>query len=64
MLYKNGQAKSTTISMRMQIETLEHLRHLARQQAVKENRDVSFADLIREAVARLYPLPEHDILSP
>jgi hypothetical protein len=41
------------------MERFEALKRLARQRAMAEDRDVSTADLCREALDRMYPAAEH-----
>jgi hypothetical protein len=48
------------ISIRLEAELLAHLRQVARYESYKRNTDVSYADLIREAVLQVYPLPIQD----
>lgn len=50
--------KTTTISIRIEEDLLEHLRSEARRQSAQFNRDVSYADLIRDAAVRLYPIED------
>lgn len=50
--------KTTTVSIRIEEELLEHLRSEARRQSAQFNIDVSYADLLRDAAARLYPIEE------
>lgn len=46
------------ISIRLETELLAHLRQVARYESYDRNTDVSYADLIREAVLQVYPLPD------
>lgn len=51
-----------TATVRLTPEMLDHLKGLARVRAVEEARAVSYSELVRDAVNRLYPLPDHDPL--
>lgn len=46
------------ISIRLEAELLAHLRQVARYESYERNTDVSYADLIREALLQVYPLPD------
>ncbi len=48
------------ISIRLEAELLAHLRQVARYESYERNTDVSYADLIREALLQVYPLPTQD----
>lgn len=48
------------ISIRLEAELLAHLRQVARYESYERNADVSYADLIREAVLQVYPLPDFE----
>lgn len=48
------------ISIRLEAELLAHLRQVARYESYERNTDVTYADLIREAVLQVYPLPVQD----
>ncbi len=48
------------ISIRLEAELLAHLRQVARYESYERNTDVTYADLIREAVLQVYPLPKQD----
>lgn len=50
--------RNTTVSLRIREDVLEHLREVARKAAVERQQDISYADLIREAVDRMYPREE------
>lgn len=63
MLNKRIPCGYITATVRLTPETVDHLKGLARHRAVEESRDVTFSELIRDAVNRLYPLPEHDPLA-
>lgn len=53
--------RTTTISIRIEEELLEHLRSEARKLSVEWNRDVSYADLLRDAAVRMYPKEDRTI---
>lgn len=46
------------ISIRLESELLAHLRQVARYESYERNTDVSYADLVREALLQVYPLPD------
>lgn len=48
------------ISIRLEAELLAHLRQVARYESYERNTDVTYADLIREALLQVYPLPMQD----
>jgi len=55
------QAKPTTpISIRLENDVLDHLRRLARYESYKRDKDVTYSDLIRDAVVQVYPLLKVD----
>ena len=49
---------TTPISIRIGERQLDHLKRLARHQAVKDDQDVSYVDLIRQAIELQFPLPK------
>jgi|GEM_PF-6839332 len=54
-------AKPTTpISIRLENDVLDHLRRMARYESYERDEDVTYSDLIREAVVQVYPLPKAD----
>jgi Arc/MetJ-type ribon-helix-helix transcriptional regulator len=53
--------RNTTISIRVRDDMLAHLRDLARREAVERGEDISYADLIREALERMHPEEEWHI---
>ncbi len=52
------------ISIRIEAELLAHLRQVARYESYERNADVSYADLIREALLQVYPLPDFEAGKP
>ena len=46
--------KTITMTMRIKEEWVEVLKKIARQRAYKENKDISYQDLIKEAVNEKY----------
>lgn len=46
---------SVPVSLRMPEPLYQRLKHLARKEALLRNADVSFADLVREALVAHYP---------
>lgn len=63
MLEMHKKPASRTICLRIPENVLEHLHRIARQRSVQMDRNVLYADLIREAIALHYPLPQNDILA-
>ena len=53
--FKERRPQTVPISIRFEAKILQHLREQARKLSCEWNRDVSYADLIRIAVARQYP---------
>ncbi len=55
----DAQTKTTMpISIRFEADVLENLRRMARYESYERNQDVTYSDLIREAVLQVYPLPK------
>ena len=52
------------ISIRLEAELLAHLRQVARYESYERNTDVTYADLIREALLQVYPLPNFEEAKP
>lgn len=46
------------VSIRLESAVILHLRRLAREESLRRDRDTTMADLIREALERVFPLPE------
>ena len=46
------------ICVRIPKRNLEHMHRLARKMAAEQDRDITFHDLIRDAVSRMYPIEE------
>ena len=49
--------ESMPISIRMRKDVLEHLRKMARYESYERDEDVSYVDLIHEAILQVYPMP-------
>lgn len=52
--------KTMPINVRLPKETIDHLKRVARYESCERDEDLSYADLIREAVERTYPMPKRD----
>ena len=48
------------VSVRLDKKVVKHLKQVARYESLERDEDVTFADLIREAIERTYPMPESD----
>jgi hypothetical protein len=48
------------LSVRLDPETVQHLKRVARYEAFKRDKAVTVTDLIKEAIARTYPMPNAD----
>jgi hypothetical protein len=46
------------ISIRFESAVVEHLRRVARYEAFERDQDITVADLIRESVLQVYPMPK------
>lgn len=46
------------LSIRFEPTVVEHLKRVARFEAVERDADVTVADLIRESVLQVYPMPK------
>ena len=59
-------AKSDTqlISLRLEPEIIKHLRSIARYEAFERDTDVSYSELVREAILQTYPMPGTAELTP
>ena len=59
------QTQTRPISIKMPDDVLAHLRQVARWESFERNKDVTYSDLIREAVLMTYPMPvsENDVNS-
>ena len=51
-------AEARPISIKMSEEILQHLRQVARWESFERHTDVTYSDLIREAVLATYPMPK------
>ena len=49
---------SVPISIRIDVEQLEHIRSVARKQSHEQDMDISYVDLIRIAIAETYPITD------
>ena len=48
------------ISLRIEQDVLDNLKQIARFESFDRNADITYVDLIREAVLNAYPLPKTD----
>jgi hypothetical protein len=46
------------LSLRLEPELIQHLRRIARYESYERDEDVSYSDLIREAILQTYPMPK------
>ncbi len=46
------------LSIRFEPTVIQHLKRVARYEAVERDADVTVADLIRESVLQVYPMPK------
>ena len=46
------------LSIRFEPTVLSHLKRVARYEAFERDKDVSVADIIRESVLQVYPMPK------
>ena len=46
------------LSLRLEPEIIQHLRSIARYESYERDEDVSYSDLIREAILQTYPMPK------
>lgn len=46
------------LSIRFEPTVIQHLKRVARFEAVERDADVTVADLIRESVLQVYPMPK------
>ena len=48
------------LSLRLEPDLILHLRRIARYQSFERDEDVTYSDLIREAILQTYPVPKED----
>jgi hypothetical protein len=48
------------LSLRLEPGLISHLRRVARYQSFERDEDVTYSDLIREAILQAYPLPKDE----
>lgn len=48
------------VSLRLERRVIENLKRAARYESFERNQDVSYADLIREAIVNTYPMPSDE----
>jgi hypothetical protein len=52
------------LSLRLEPDLITHLRRIARYQSFERDEDVTYSDLIREAILQAYPMPKEDHADP
>ena len=52
--------KIRSISIKMHEDILQHLRQLARVQSVEQHKDITYSDLLREAVLKTFPMDKEN----
>lgn len=57
-MISDNDAGSVPISLRIPKGLYQHLKRLARREAVLRDADVLMSDLVRHALVEVYPLPE------
>ena len=45
------------VSIRLNMEVIQHLKRVARYESIERDEDVSYSDLIRDSILRTYPIP-------
>ncbi len=55
-MLKKPDLEAQPVSIRLLKGQIEHLRRIARQRAIDDDKDVSYSDLIRTAVDKTYPM--------
>jgi hypothetical protein len=51
-------AVTQPVSLRLDIDIIQHLRRVARYESFERDIDVTYSDLIREAILQTYPMPK------
>ena len=51
-------AETQPLSLRLEPEIISHLRRVARYESYERDQDVTYSDLIREAILQTYPMPK------
>lgn len=49
------------VQLRIDEDLLDHIKRIARQQAVKEDRDIDWRDLFRDALAKHFKFPKKNV---
>lgn len=52
--------ESQPVSVRLDKAIIEHLKRVARYESFERDQDVTYADLIREAIVNSYPMPKDE----
>jgi hypothetical protein len=55
-------SKLTPVSIRIEEDVIENLKRMARFEAFEQDRDITYVDLIREAIVNTYPMPTNENL--
>ena len=48
------------LSLRLEPEIIKHLRRIARYESFERDEDVTYSDLIRDAILQTYPMPKEE----
>ncbi len=51
---------TTPVSLRLEPNIIQHLRRVARYESFEPDEEVTYSDLIREAILQVYPMPKED----
>ena len=52
--------ESQPVSIRLDKTLIDHLKRVARYESFERDQDVTYADLIREAIVNSYPMPKDE----
>ena len=50
----------TTISLKMPNEQIKYLKKMTHYLSIERDEDLSFSDLVREAVTQVFPMPKDE----
>lgn len=56
---KEKENKLTPVSIRLEEEVITHLKRVARYESFEQDEDISYVDLIRQAILNTYPMPNN-----
>lgn len=60
---KRLRAQTSTLSIRIPSNMLDNLRRIARQRAFAQDKDITYVDLIREALVKEFPVQPEEASS-